>query len=113
MQSIEFYEKNLVRLKEALVRNEDLEDFYRRKKLHCEQSELLTVARCIENAVEEQKHIKQMLALREEEYLKLKRADYGDDMYHGFIQEEYSKSINYTELFERHKPTIDYDHKEY
>ncbi|MBR5306715.1 MAG: hypothetical protein IKU47_07320, partial [Oscillospiraceae bacterium] len=113
VQSIEFYEKNLVRLKEALARNEDLEGYYRDKKLQCEQSELFKISKLIDEAVKEQKRIEQLLALRESEYIQFKRAAYGDDVYYGFAQEEFQQNINYTELFERHKPSIDYEHKEY
>lgn len=113
IQSIEFFEKNLVRLKESLARNEDLEEYYRNKKLQCEQSELCKISKCIDDSVKEQERIKQLLALRESEYMQLKRAAYGDDVYHGFDHEEFQQNINYSELFEKHKPKIDYNHKEY
>ena len=77
------------------------------------ESELFKISKLIDEAVKEQERIEQLLALRESEYIQLKRASYGNDVYHGLAQEEFHKNINYYELFEKHKPRIDYEHKEY
>ena len=113
LDAVDFAEKNLVRLKEALFRCEDLEAHYRDKKQYCDDTELYKITKRINDIVEEQNRINNLIVLREAEYLKLRKALYGDNVYMGIQQKEFDKSINYADLFEKHKKQIDYEHKEY
>lgn len=112
LDAVDYAEKNLVRLKEALFRCEDLEAHYRDKKQCCDDAELYKITKRINDIVEEQNRINNLIVFREAEYLKLRKALYGDNVYMGIQQKEFDKSINYAELFEKHKKQIDYEHKE-
>ena len=112
-ERLDYAEKNLVRLKEALFRCEDLEAHYRDKKQYCDDAELYKITKRINDIVGEQERIKNFIAMREAEYIKLRKARYGSNAYMGVTQQEFDKSINYLEIFEKHKKQIDYEHKEY
>ena len=110
--AIDYSEKNLVRLKEALARCEDATSYYENKKRNCEQSEFVKISKQIYEFKKEQERICEIINSREQEYLGLQRALYGRNICEGISQDEYRKTINYNELFERHKIKIDYDHEE-
>ena len=113
IETIEHCEKNLVRLKEALFRYEDLEAHYRDKKQYCDDTELHIITKRINDIVGEQERIKNLISMREAEYIKLRKALYGSNAYMGIHQKEFDKSISYSELFDKHKKQIDYEHKEH
>ena len=112
MEALIHSEKNLVRLKEALARYEDMVIYFEKKKRNCDKSELVKCSKYIIEYENEQKRINDLIVLREKEYLELRRALYGRNICEGIAQEGYQKRIDYGELFDRHKMQIDYDHRE-
>ena len=109
---IEFSEKNLVRLKETLARNDDMLAYYNRKKATVEKNEQFKIISLICKLENEQDLINSIIIEREKEYLKLKRALYGSNIYTNISQDKYKNEIDYIDLFKRHKIEIDYEHRE-
>jgi len=112
VEAIEYSERNLVRLKEAFARCEDKKIYYEDKRHSCEQTELVKISKQISVLEKEQERINEIIDSREKEYLELQRALYGRNICEGIYQDEYRKTINYNELFERHKIQIDYEHED-
>ena len=112
VEAIEYSERNLVRLKEALARCEDTKIYYEDKTSSCEQTELVKISKQISALEKEQERINEIIDSREKEYLELQRTLYGKNIFEGIYRDEFKKEINYSELFERHRMKIDYEHKE-
>lgn len=112
METIDSAEKNLVRLKEALNRNEDVIEYHNNKRKDAAPEDIFKIEKYIRRLQKEQEEITKLISLREQEYRRLRKALYGLNAAKGYSQDEFSDEISYNELFDRHAIRIDYEHEE-
>ena len=110
IETINYTEKNLVRLKEALARCENMTSYYENLKQNCGESEFVKISKQIYEFKKEHERICAIINSREQEYIALQRVLYGRNASRNIYQDEYKEKINYSDLFERHKIQIDYEH---